>query len=56
MNSKQEVNTDENYVAIRAFAVSKTNNKVSDTVTHVVQINANAPLIGDTVPLHLVQG
>lgn len=54
LNSKQEVNSSD-YVAIRAFAVSKTNKKISDSVTHVVKIDANAPLIGNAVPLQVVQ-
>ena len=55
LNSRQEVNDDNNYVAIRAFAVSSTNHKISEPVTHVVKIDANAPLIGNTKPLELVK-
>ena len=55
LNSRQEVNTNDNHVAIRAFAVSSTNHKISEPVTHVVKIDANAPLIGNTKPLELVK-
>ncbi|MBR3646228.1 MAG: hypothetical protein IKN54_07390, partial [Lachnospiraceae bacterium] len=56
LNAKKEIDSSNGkYVAVRAFAVSKTNNKVSDSVTHVMKIDANAPLIGNTIPLHLVQ-
>ena len=55
LNSRKEVNTNGNYVAIKAFAVSTTNHKISEAVTHVVKIDAHAPLIGNTKPLELVQ-
>ena len=55
LNSRQEVNTNDSYVAIRAFAVSSTNHKISEPVTHVVKIDANAPLVGNTKPLELVK-